>query len=127
MDAAQAVAKSTFAPPRQTPGSDALTARYADARAIWAAGDVSVAEDRLAMNFLMDRSPETWRTVLSRLKDQAGECDTGSPITPNGALQGNFQWVCARGRVNGRVLLAPTQPPTFQALNFGFTPNPAAN
>ncbi len=127
MDAAQAVAKSSFAPPRPVPGGDVLTARYADARAIWDAGDVSVAEDRLAMNFLMDRSVENWRTVLARLKAQAGACDTAAPITPTGALQGGFQWTCANGRINGRVLLAPTSPPTFQALNFGFAPNPPAN
>lgn len=122
MEAAQAVARSSLAPPRALAGSAALDARYDDVRTIWAAGDVSGVQDSLAMNFLMDRSIENWRAVLSLLKTDAGACDTASPIVPGGALVGTFDWPCEKGRVNGRVLLAPTDPATIQAVNFRLVP-----
>ncbi len=105
--------------------SDILAERYRDLGRIWAAGDVSVAEDRLAMNFLMDRSVENWLTVLGVLKADSGACAADTPIIPTGGLSGTFRWTCERGVIDGRLLLAPTTPVTIQALNFRFTPTPA--
>jgi CubicO group peptidase (beta-lactamase class C family) len=127
MDAAAALVRAGLAPARTPEVSADLASAYRLAGDIWTAGDVAVGQDRLAMNFLMDRSVENWRTTLAQLKDQAGTCATDAPIVPNGALQGSFRWTCDKGRVDGRVLLAPTDPPTIQALNLRVTPNAPVN
>ncbi|MBP8062838.1 MAG: beta-lactamase family protein [Brevundimonas sp.] len=122
LEAASTLVRAGLAPVRPLATSDILAERYADLGRIWAAGDVSVAEDRLAMNFLMDRSVENWRTVLDLLKTDAGACATDAPITATGALAGTFRWTCEKGVIEGRLLLAPTMPVTIQALNFRLTP-----
>lgn len=122
IEAASLLVRGGLAPVRPVATSAVLAERYADLGRIWAAGDVAVAEDRLAMNVLMDRSVENWRTVLGLLKTDAGACETAAPITPTGALSGTFRWVCEQGVVEGRLLLAPTTPATIQALNFRFSP-----
>lgn len=109
--------------PRQVPVSDALARLYRAAGEVYSTGSVAPARSMLAMNFLLDRSVENWARVLGQIKEQVGTCDTTSPIVPNGALAGNFEWTCERGRLAGRVLLAPTSPPTIQALNFRPMPN----
>ena len=125
IEAASTLVRGGLAPVQPLATSDILAERHADLGRIWAAGDVSVAEDRLAMNFLMDRSVENWRTVLGQLKADAGACAADAPITPTGALSGTFRWTCEKGVIEGRLLLAPTTPATIQALNFRFTPTPA--
>ncbi len=125
LQAANLLVRAGAAPVRPTPVSEPLASAYAATVAIWNAADVSVAEDRLAMNFLMDRSVETWRTVLEKTRTDAGACATETPVNATGALSGTFDWTCEKGRVTGRVLLAPTTPPTIQALNFILTPTPA--
>ena len=122
LEAASTLVRAGLAPVRPLETSDILAERYVDLGRIWAAGDVSVARDRLAMNFLMDRSVENWRTVLDLLKTDARACATDAPITPTGALSGTFRWTCDKGVVDGRLLLAPTTPVTIQALNFRLTP-----
>ena len=122
LEAASTLVRAGLAPVRPLETSDILAERYVDLGRIWAAGDVSVARDRLAMNFLMDRSVENWRTVLDLLKADAGACATDAPITPTGALSGTFRWTCDKGVIDGRLLLAPTTPVTIQALNFRLTP-----
>ncbi len=100
------------------PVSDALALTYHYAGDIWQRGNLDGARDRLAMNFLMDRSAENWARELARLKAETGGCETASPITPTGMLSGTFTWTCARGTLRGQLLLAPTSPPTIQALRF---------
>jgi serine-type D-Ala-D-Ala carboxypeptidase/endopeptidase len=102
--------------PRATPVSPALAQRYAAAQEIWRTGRVDGQRDVLAMNFLLDRSVENWARELARLRGLTGDCHTDSPITPTGAMSGTFSWTCDRGRLNGQILLAPTNPPTIQAL-----------
>ncbi len=126
VEAAAALVRAGLAPVRPTPTSAVLSQRYADLGRIWAAGDVSVANDALAMNFLMDRSVENWRTVLGALKTDAGDCIAHAPITATGALSGTFRWACEKGVVDGRLLLAPTNPATIQAINIRLTPTPAS-
>jgi hypothetical protein len=84
--------------------------------AIVEAEEVGVAGELLAMNFLMDRSPDNWRAELARLKQEVGDCDTSPPITATGALSGTFSWRCTTGRIEGSLLLAPTTPPSIQSL-----------
>lgn len=105
-------------------GAD-LAAALDTARAIYAAGDVTVAQPSLAMNFLMDRSAEGWRRDLAALHAQLGAC-TGKAEPPQarGAMSGAFRWHCDKGMLDGMVLLAPTSPMTIQSLRF--SPVPAA-
>jgi hypothetical protein len=107
---------------RAIPVSPALAEAYAAAGAMYRAGSVEPGRSLLAMNYLMDRSPENWAREYRRIKGDLGECQTGSPITPTGALSGRFDWTCERGRLTGRVLLAPTNPPTIQAFNYQVVP-----
>jgi len=123
MEAAQDLLRAGLLPTREAPVSDALKLMYHYAGDIYTRGNLDGAKPRLATNFLMDRSPENWAGTLGQIRQQVGACRTDSPIVPNGALAGNFSWTCERGRLEGRVLLAPTNPPTIQALNFRPVPN----
>jgi D-alanyl-D-alanine-carboxypeptidase/D-alanyl-D-alanine-endopeptidase len=115
-DAAVALHKAGALIGRSTPSSPSLEAAYAAAGAVYRAGDVSAAGNLLAMNFLMDRSAANWAAEITRLKREVGQCETSSPVTATGALSGTFQWRCERGRLDGQLLLAPTNPPSIQAL-----------
>ena len=98
--------------------SQSLAAAYTAAISMYRSGDVAAAGRLLAMNFLMDRSAANWRAEFARLKEQVGDCRTNSPIQPSGVLSGTFQWQCARGKLDGQLLLAPTNPAGIQALRF---------
>jgi D-alanyl-D-alanine-carboxypeptidase/D-alanyl-D-alanine-endopeptidase len=117
--AAAALQKAGWMPaPRSIPPSPAVLAGRATAAAIWRAGSVEAARPYLAMNFLMDRSAANWSAELARAKAEVGECRTDGPLVAAGALQAHFTWTCDRGRIEGDLLLAPTNPPTIQALRF---------
>jgi CubicO group peptidase (beta-lactamase class C family) len=125
-EVAVALARGGLIKPRSVPVSAALAATYRAAGQVYAAGGVEGARPMLAMNFLMDRSAENWARELAQIKQQVGNCQTDAAIVPNGALAGNFEWSCERGRVQGQVLLAPTSPATIQALRFRPIPNTPA-
>jgi serine-type D-Ala-D-Ala carboxypeptidase/endopeptidase len=108
-------------PRRQLPG-DALAGAYGAAAAMWEAGNLGPGHGRLAMNFLMDRDALHWAAEFARLKAQTGACRTDAPITATGALSGFFAWHCERGTLEGNLLLAPTSPPTIQALRLRVMP-----
>ncbi len=107
---------------RGLPVSEGLERAYRAAAAMYAAGSLEPGRGLLALNFLMDRSAENWSREFARLKAQTGECRTDVPITATGALSGQFTWVCARTTLQGNLLLAPTSPPTIQALRFNLAP-----
>jgi CubicO group peptidase (beta-lactamase class C family) len=115
-DTAVALHKAGALGGRRVALSESLASAYRAAGAIYRSGDVAATSELLAMNFLMDRSAEGWRGELMRLKKEAGACDTEAPVHPTGALSGTFQWRCERGRIDGSLLLAPTQPAGIQAL-----------
>jgi len=73
----------------------------------------------------MDRSAENWASELALLRAQAGECSADAPVTATGILSGTFAWTCARGRLEGQILLAPTNPPTIQSLRLRAVPAPS--
>jgi CubicO group peptidase (beta-lactamase class C family) len=121
-EAAVRLARAGLIAPRPVPVSAALARTYAAAGQVLATGSLAPAQSMLAMNFLMDRSAENWSKELARLQAQVGMCRTNSPIVPNGALAGSFEWSCERGRIQGQLLLAPTSPPTIQSLRFNAVP-----
>jgi CubicO group peptidase (beta-lactamase class C family) len=114
--AAIALQKAGRLTPRTLTPSTALSAAYAAAGRIYASGSITAGGDVLAMNMLMDRDVEHWARELATLKQAAGTCDTTAPIVATGALAGTFAWTCERGRLNGRLLLAPTKDPRIQTL-----------
>jgi hypothetical protein len=118
-DAAMALHAAGWLKGRATPLGDPLAGAYRAAGAAYERGDVAGLGGLLAMNFLLDRSAESWARELARLKRLAGACETAAPITPTGALAGEFTWTCAHGRLKGSLLLAPTHPPTIQAWRIG--------
>jgi hypothetical protein len=116
-DAAIALQKAGWLPDERTLPVDAYLAQaYRAAAAMYSTGGVAAAGDMLAMNFLLDRSADGWARELGRLKGQVGDCDTSVPLTPSGALTGDFTWHCAHGRLKGSLELAPTRPPRIQEL-----------
>jgi D-alanyl-D-alanine-carboxypeptidase/D-alanyl-D-alanine-endopeptidase len=114
--AALALKNAGAIPDRTVPASAGVTAGYAAARAIWAAGDVAVEKDRLAMNFLMDRDAAHWKDALAALKTEVGACAANEPIVATTAMAGKFVWNCDHGRIEGSFLLGPTPTMTLQEL-----------
>jgi CubicO group peptidase (beta-lactamase class C family) len=114
--AAFALQKAGKLTPRTLAPSSALTAAYTAAGKIYASGSITGGGDVLAMNMLMDRDVEHWARQLDALKQAVGRCDTSAPIVATGGLAGTFTWQCDRGKVNGRLLLAPTKDPRIQTL-----------
>lgn len=115
-DAAGTLQRAGLLSARAVPASPALTEGYAAAKAVWQAGRIDVAPNKLANNMLLDRSAPNWADELKRLKSETGKCDTSAPIVAAGGLSGRFQWRCETGRLNGQVLLAPTPTVQIQAL-----------
>ena len=72
---------------------------------------------RLAMNFLMDRSAENWAREFARLKAQTGDAETDAPIDADRRALRHLQpGPASAAGSQGQLLLAPTSPPTIQAL-----------
>ena len=46
----------------------------------------------------------------------------GATLAPIGAMSTAFRLDCAKGKLDGILLLAPTTPPTVQALRFRVVP-----
>lgn len=120
-DGAVAMQRAGLLKRREIPVSSALAKVYVGVGKAYAAGTVGPLDGMLAMNFLMDRTAPNWAAEFARLRGEAGECGATEPVTATGALSGTFRWTCARGIVEGQVLLAPTTPPTIQALRFRVT------
>lgn len=104
------------------PVSERLAIGYAAAAAVWRAGDIMAARERLAMNMLLDRDASGWKKELAKLKSELGSCRTATPITAMTAMAGRFTWDCDKGRLRGSVLLAPTEKPTVQNITFTVAP-----
>lgn len=113
-----ALARSDAIRPRETPLNPQLGQMQDAARAAYTAGALKPLDGKLAMNFLMDRSAENWAKEFARIKALMGNCPAAEPLFPTGMLSTAFRWNCARGKLDGQILLAPTNPPTIQALRF---------
>jgi hypothetical protein len=115
---ALAIQRAGLLKPRTTAVSEALLGAYRAVRAMYGAGTIRPGRAQLATNFLMDRSEQNWMREFARLRSAAGACRTDAPIAATGALAGHFRWDCERADLEGEILLAPTAPPTIQALRF---------
>lgn len=123
-DAATALSRSGYFTTRSTAVSPALDTAYAAARRIWKSGGPEGEKPYLAMNFAMDRSDANWRKYLAGLSDQLGACDDSPAMSATGNLSGRFSWACAKGKLEGTILLAPTQSPQIQSLSLQAITNP---
>lgn len=115
-DAALALRRRGALTPSPVPGSKALAEIYKVVQTACAAGDLGNAAEAMAGNFFLDRSPAAWKAELARLKAEVGTFDTSSPLTPTGALSGQFEWRGPTGRLAGQLLLSPENPPRLQSL-----------
>lgn len=120
-DAAMEMHKGGWFTGRAWPTSAALAQAYGSAGAMYEAGAIDPGRNVLAMNFLMDRSEENWKREFTRLKGETGACRSDAPIRATGALAGVFKWTCDRADLEGSLLLAPTNPPTIQALRLNIS------
>ena len=118
-----AIDKQAMIPPAKRVVTPVLTAFQTYAFNAYKAGSLAPLEGKLAMNFLMDRSRENWAAEFAKVQKQVGQCTSAEPLFATGALTTAFRWNCERGHVNGQIMLAPTHPPTLQALRLMPLPN----
>ena len=117
------LARAGAAEPRAAPLNPLLAQMQDAARAAYAAGDLKPLDGKLAMNFLMDRDAAHWRAEFARIKGLVGDCPTVEPLFPTGNLSTAFRWNCTKGKLDGQILLSPTNPPAIQALRFAPRPD----
>jgi len=114
--AALALHKAGALADRTPPLSPGLARAYDAAIAVWRSGDIASAP--LANNMLLDHEPAAWKKIVVDAKAEVGDCPATEAIKPISAMEGTFNWRCARGRVEGRVQRAPTPAVTIQALDY---------
>lgn len=120
--AASMLSRAGLLPERPRPVSAALAEAYAAARLAYRRGDVLAIREKLAGNFLMDRSAAGWSRDLAAIRSRVGRCERDMPVHAQGAMSANFRWLCERGIVDGQILLAPTTPMTIQQLRLTVAP-----
>lgn len=116
--AALALRDAKRLPTRASATSPRVEVGYATARAVWAAGRIDDASDRLASNVLLDRDAAHWTAELARLRKEVGACAAAEPVKALSAMEGEFTWTCEHGRIDGAFLLAPTERASLQQLEF---------
>lgn len=105
-----------LAQPRALSVSPGLREAYAAAQAAWRTGDPAAAP--LAVNVPLDRDLVRRKADLAQLKTKVGECAADpAALQPISAMEGTFSWICARGRIAGRVQRAPTPALSLQVLD----------
>jgi D-alanyl-D-alanine-carboxypeptidase/D-alanyl-D-alanine-endopeptidase len=108
--------------PRPVPVSPQLAKAYDAAGASWRDGVIAPMATMAAVNFFLDRTADNWKLELARLKTQVGDCKTDAPIHAMGTETGSFEWACQRGRIKGRLLLAPPNDYKVQSLIYDVMP-----
>ena len=114
-DSAVAMHKAGLLKKRDVPVSAAVDAMHTAAYKAYSSGNLGPLEGKLAMNFLMDRSAGNWTNELAKLKTEVGECGSEEALKTDNAMSAAYRWNCERGKIDGQILLAPTNPPTLQA------------
>ena len=117
-----AIDRQGLIPPAPRVVAPVLESMQLAVQAAYKAGSLAPLDGKLAMNFLLDRSAQGWAAELARIQQQIGGCTSAEPLFATGALSTSFRWNCERGKLDGQILLAPTNPPTLQSLRL--TPRP---
>jgi len=110
-----------FLPRRHEPLPELRDANDA-VRRIYSARDIQAGGDVLAMNFLLDRDADRWKNQLEELYGALGACSGDGNLVTDSAMSGIITYPCERGRLQARVLLAPTRPAKIQKLEFSVLP-----
>ncbi|WP_395016465.1 serine hydrolase domain-containing protein [Dongia sp.] len=115
VDAAQALKDAGLwkAPP--VPVSAQLAPAVEAVSRIYRAGRIAEAQSLLAINFLLDRPAAEWDRHLAKLAERLGELRHIDAV-PNHALSAKLTLTCARGVVQGQLILTGEQSPRIQAL-----------
>jgi CubicO group peptidase (beta-lactamase class C family) len=121
-EATVSLVKSGAFPERAAPPSPALQAAAKAAERVYAAGDVMVARDVLAMNLLLDKDAAHRNADIAALKAKLGACRAADPIRADSAMSTILSFPCEKGTLQARVILAPTTPTSMQALDFRVAP-----
>lgn len=103
-------------PDRSVPVSAGLSAAYEVAKRGFQ--NASLEGLPLANNVALDEDLGRRRAAIMALRQKLGPCEMSSAITPISAMEGRFEWSCARGNVLGRVQRAPTSELLIQRLDF---------
>jgi serine-type D-Ala-D-Ala carboxypeptidase/endopeptidase len=98
--------------------SAALSAAADAAAKMYAAADIAAASGFAADNLLLDRDLAKRSLELRQLRERLGDCRSPASIAPSHTLSATFTFECARGNLAVEALLAPTQSPQFQRLEF---------
>lgn len=107
-------------PDRSLPLSAGLVAAYEAAKRAWTTG--SLEGIPLARNVALDKDLSRRAREIAEIKELVGACQMDEPVAPISAMEGRFEWSCAKGVVVGRVQRAPTPRVELQALEFGGGP-----
>lgn len=106
--------------PRDLPPSPVLLSTREALIKLWKKWDDTAASRIAANNLFMDKPAATRRKEIENLKSQVGTCSEPGAIRPENWLRGTFRIPCERGSVDVTFTLAPTEPPTVQALSFAY-------
>jgi len=118
LQAARQLVESGAFPVRSVPISNELMAIKDTAARIYATGDVLVAREALAMNFLLDNDAAHRNAGLAKLKSELGPCSKLESVTATTAMRGEAIWTCEHGRLRATIFLAPTVQPSLQTLDW---------
>jgi CubicO group peptidase (beta-lactamase class C family) len=113
--AAITLVQSGAFPARAPAPSDRLQEAARIMAKIYAAGDVTVAGQALAVNVLVDRDASHRNADLAALKPQLGACGAAEPFSSDTAMSAVITYRCERGRLRAQVLLAPTPSTSLQS------------
>jgi serine-type D-Ala-D-Ala carboxypeptidase/endopeptidase len=92
---------------------------------LFTSGDVATLGNHLAVNLLMDRDAAHRNAEIKAARAASGPCPAPPGVRAHGALEGDYLWHCEKGTLIARTLLAPTQTPQIQTLEWDFVPTKA--
>jgi len=118
-----AIDRQGMIPPQPRVVAPILETFQTAVHAAYKAGKLTPLDGKLSMNFLMDHGAENWAAEFAKIRRQVGRCNLTEPLFSTGALSTSFRWNCERGKIDGQILLAPTNPPTLQALRMTLLQN----
>jgi len=117
-DAANALVRSGAFPERTLPLSPALVEVARKIERVYASGDVTGARELFAANLLLDLGAAARNRQLARLKEGFGDCKLAEDQRAETAMSATLVLGCDGGRLEVKVILAPTSPATLQTLEF---------
>ncbi len=123
-EAFDALRKTGALQPRELPASPLLNSTRDRIMEIWNRWDGGAAERLAADNLFKDKPADVRQKEIAALKDEVGACSAPGTIRPENWLRGRFRIPCDRASVDVVFTLAPTQPPTVQALSFSKAAQP---